>query len=106
MSNERKLGLLLTTSPEHASTHTLIKLAEAALRKGVEVRIFLMCDGVLNVNHVPFLSLIDSGAKICLCQQNLNERFQDEVDGITLGSQYDLERSRQSVPNEVVFGCS
>lgn len=103
MNDERKLGLLLTTSPEHANTRTLIKLVEAALRKGVEVRIFLMCDGVLNVNHVPFLSLIDSGAKICLCQQNLNERFQDEVDGITLGSQYDFACNVRDVDKLLAF---
>jgi len=86
----KRLGILLTTSPEHANTHSVIRVAEAALRRGIEVRIFLMCDGVLNVNHVPFLSLLDKGANICLCQQNLNERFQDETNGVMLGSQYDF----------------
>ncbi len=90
MSDDRKLGILLTTSPEHANTHTVIKLAEAGLAKGMEVRIFLMCDGVLNSNHLPFLHLLDRGAQICVCEQNLNERFQDETNGIKLGSQYDF----------------
>ena len=103
MSSGKKLGLLLTTSPEHANTHTVIKLAEAAVRKGVEVQIFLMCDGVLNVNHVPFLSLIDNGVQICLCQQNLNERFQDEVDGIRLGSQYDFASNVRDMDRLLAF---
>jgi sulfur relay (sulfurtransferase) complex TusBCD TusD component (DsrE family) len=90
MSGKRKLGILLTTSPEHANTQTVIKIAEAALEKDTEVRIFLMCDGVLNCNQIPLLKLLDKGAQICLCQQNLNERFQDEANGVTLGSQYDL----------------
>jgi sulfur relay (sulfurtransferase) complex TusBCD TusD component (DsrE family) len=90
MTTGKKLGLLLTTSPEHANTNTVIKLAEAALDKGIEVRIFLMCDGVFNIHRISFLKLLDRGADVCLCQQNLNERFQDEVEGITMGSQYDL----------------
>ncbi len=101
--NQKKLGILLTTSPEDANTHSVIRLAEAALRQGVEVRIFLMCDGVLNVNHVPFLSLLDKGANICLCQQNLNERFLDETNGVVLGSQYDFACNVRAVDRVVAF---
>lgn len=103
MSDAPKLGLLLTTSQEHANTNTVIKIAEAALEKGIEVRIFLMCDGVLNVNHLPFLSLPDKGAHVCLCQQNLNERFQDGVHNITLGSQYDLAQNISEVDRLLAF---
>ncbi len=102
-ADRRKLGILLTTSPEHSNTNTAIKLAEAALQKGVEVRIFLMCDGVLNINHLPFLYLTDKGADICLCQQNLNERFQDEVDGIVMGSQYDFACSVRDAERVLSF---
>jgi sulfur relay (sulfurtransferase) complex TusBCD TusD component (DsrE family) len=101
--SEKKLGLLLTTSPEHANTRSVIRIAEAALRQGIEVRIFLMCDGVLNVNHVPFLSLLDKGANICLCQQNLNERFLDETNGVTLGGQYDFACSIRVVDRVLAF---
>ncbi len=89
MSEKKKLGMVLTTSPEHANTNTVIKLAEAALEKGVEVKIFLMCDGVYNIHNISFLRLADKGAKLSLCTQTLNERFQDETDDVEMGSQYD-----------------
>jgi len=103
VSERKKLGLLLTTSPEHANTNTVIRLARAALEKGVEVRIFLMCDGVFNINHLPFLKLTDRGAHICLCQQNLNERFQDEADEIIMGSQYDLAQNIREIDKLLAF---
>ncbi len=103
MSDQKKLGLFLTTSPESANTNTVIRLAEAALEKGVDVRIFLSCDGVLNINHISFLRLTDKGAKICLCQQNLNERFQDEADDVTMGSLYDLSRAAGEVDKLLAF---
>ncbi len=103
MNEKRKLGILLTTSPEHANTHSVIKISEAALKSGVEVRIFLMCDGVLNVNHAPFLQLLSKGAQICLCQQNLNERFLDDANGVTLGSQYDFACNVREVSRLLAF---
>ncbi len=103
MNEGGKLGLLLTTSPEHANTNTVIRLAKAARKKGVEVRIFLMCDGVLNINDISFLKLLDDGVQICLCQQNLNERFQDEADGVKLGSQYDLACNVREVDRLLAF---
>lgn len=103
MSEKKKLGLLLTTSPEHANTNTVIKLARAALKKGIEVHIFLSCDGVFNINEISFLRLTDEGAEICLCQQNLNERFQDGADEIRMGSQYDLARNINEVDKLLAF---
>jgi sulfur relay (sulfurtransferase) complex TusBCD TusD component (DsrE family) len=103
MNETRKLGILLTTSPEHANTNTVIKLVKAAREKGIEVEIFLMCDGVLNINDISFLRLLDCDAAICLCQQNLNERFQDEAEGIKMGSQYDFACSIRDVDRLVAF---
>jgi sulfur relay (sulfurtransferase) complex TusBCD TusD component (DsrE family) len=100
---KKKLGILLTTSPEHANTHSVIKLAEAALEQGIDVRIFLMCDGVLNVNHPPFFSLLDKGADICLCEQNLNERYQDETNGVRLGGLYDFACNVRDVDRVITF---
>ena len=103
MSESRKLGLLLTTSPEHANTNTVIKLADAALAKGIEVRIFIMCDGVYNIHNISFLQLVDKGAKICLCSHNLNERFQDETDDVEMGSQYDFAQHVGEVDKLLAF---
>ena len=103
MGEDRKLGLLLTTSPEHANTNSVIKLAEAALAKGVEVRVFLMCDGVFNIHNISFLQLTDKGAQVCLCQQNLNERFQDETDDVIMGSQYDFAQNVHEIDRLLAF---
>ena len=95
--------MLLTTSPESANTNTVIKLAEAALAKGVDVKIFIMCDGVYNIHNILFLQLADKGAKICLCSQNLNERFQDETDDVEMGSQYDFAQHVGEVDKLLAF---
>jgi len=42
----QKLGILLSTGPHSENVHTAIRIAEAALHQGKEVRIFLMGDGV------------------------------------------------------------
>lgn len=86
----KKLGILLTTSPESENTYTCIRLAEAALAAAKEVHIFLMCDGVYNIYHKEFLTLREKGAKITLCDFNAQERAIEERDGIVFGSQYDL----------------
>jgi hypothetical protein len=85
-----KLGLFLSTSPEHENTHTVRKLAEAALERGLEVRIFLMCDGVHNAFGSGFEELVEKGAQVVLCSHNLAERQRPKIEGtIVCGSQYD-----------------
>jgi sulfur relay (sulfurtransferase) complex TusBCD TusD component (DsrE family) len=87
---KQRLGILLTTSPESENTFTVIKLTEAAVSQGKEVRIFLMCDGVHNINNPDFTSLLDKGATITLCAHNASERHVEKKEGINFGSQYDL----------------
>ncbi len=71
------LAILLTTSPEHENTHTVIKLAEAAIAMGKDVQIFMMCDGVYNVYNSDIVSLKDKGAEISVCEHNSAERAVD-----------------------------
>ena len=42
----RKLGLLLSTAPSHPSVETVVQLAQAALRRKIDVYIYLIDDGV------------------------------------------------------------
>ncbi|MBI3328906.1 MAG: DsrE family protein [Nitrospinae bacterium] len=85
-----KLGVLLTTSPESENTHTVIKLAEAAIARGSEVDIFIMCDGVHNAFDTRFEGLVAQGVRIVLCSHNLSERQRPKIEGaIVCGSQYD-----------------
>ncbi len=64
----RKLGLLLSTAPSHPSVETVVQLAQAALRRGVEVYLYLIDEGVKSVTDQRYLGLIDAGVEdICLC---------------------------------------
>ncbi len=86
----RTLGILLTTSPEHEDASTAVRLAEAALAQGIEVKIFVMCDGVYQLSNPVFLGLKQRGAELCMCAQNAVERQVDKRPEVISGSQYDL----------------
>jgi sulfur relay (sulfurtransferase) complex TusBCD TusD component (DsrE family) len=63
----RKLGLLLSTPPSHPSVETVVQLAQAALRKGIDVYLYLIDEGVKTAVDQRYLGLIDSGAKMSVC---------------------------------------
>ena len=86
----RTLGILLTTSPEHEDASTAVRLAEAALAKGIGVKIFVMCDGVYQLSNPLFLSLKERGAELCMCAHNAVERQVAKRPEVISGSQYDL----------------
>ena len=94
-----KLGILLTTSPEHQDAYTVVQLAKATLNQGHEVSFYIMDDGVYNLRDHPknpwaseFKNLLALGAKIAVCAFNCGPRGleKDEViPGVLWGSQYD-----------------
>jgi sulfur relay (sulfurtransferase) complex TusBCD TusD component (DsrE family) len=63
----RKLGLLLSTPPSHPSVETVVQLAQAALRGGVEVYLYLIDEGVKTAVDQRYLGLIDAGVKMSVC---------------------------------------
>lgn len=63
----RKLGLLLSTPPSHPSVETVFELAQAALRQGVEVYLYLIDEGVRTATDKRYLGLIDAGVKMSVC---------------------------------------
>ena len=63
----RKLGLLLSTPPSHPSVETVVQLAQAALRGGVEVYLYLIDEGVKTAVDQRYLGLIDAGVKMSIC---------------------------------------
>lgn len=87
---QKKLGILLTTSPESENTHTVIRLTEAALSAGVAVEMFLMCDGVYHLNDPRLAELSAKGAKVVVCAHNAIERKVERKDFVHWGSQHDL----------------
>jgi hypothetical protein len=99
-----KLGLFLSTSPEHENTHTVIQLTEAARAQGREVAIFIMCDGVHNALLPEFEALVDKGARIVLCSHNLAQRHRPKIEGaIACGSQYDHAQLVHDVDRYLAF---
>ena len=63
----RKLGLLLSTAPSHSSVETVVQLAQAALRRGVEVYLYLIDEGVKSAIDQRYIGLIDAGVKMSVC---------------------------------------
>jgi sulfur relay (sulfurtransferase) complex TusBCD TusD component (DsrE family) len=86
----KTLGILLATSPEHEDASTAVRLAEAALAQGIEVKIFVMCDGVYQLTNPLFLALQSQGAELCMCAHNAVERDVAKQPEVISGSQYDL----------------
>ncbi len=87
---KKKLGILLTTSSESEDVRTVIKLSEAALRKNMDVEIFLMADGVYNLKFENFIKLSSKGVRIVVCAHNAIERGINKIDEVVWGSQWDL----------------
>jgi hypothetical protein len=99
-----RLGFFLSTSPEHENTQTVVKLAEAAMQRGIDVSIFIMCDGVHNAFTSAFASLALQGARLVLCSHNLGERQRPKIEGaIVCGSQYDHAQLVSGVQRYLAF---
>ena len=62
-----KLGLLLSTPPSHPSVETVVQLAQAALRRGIEVYLYLIDEGVKTVVDQRYLGLVDAGVRMSVC---------------------------------------
>ena len=99
-----KLGILLTTSPENENTNTVIEISKAARDEGHEVSIFLMYDGVYNVNKKEFADLVIKGVDIAICAFNAEQRKVARVEGILFGSQYDHACIASDVDRFISFG--
>jgi len=63
----QKLGLLLSTAPSHSSVDIVVKLAEAAVRQGIEVYLYLIDEGVKSFKDARFSRLLDGGVKMSVC---------------------------------------
>ena len=63
----RKLGLLLSTGPSHSSVDIVAKLADAAVRQGVEVYLYLIDEGVKSLKDARFSHLLEGGVKMSVC---------------------------------------
>ena len=63
----KKLGILLSTPPGNPNAETVRKLGEEALRSGVDVYLYLIDEGVKNLQNPSLVELASSGAKFFVC---------------------------------------
>jgi sulfur relay (sulfurtransferase) complex TusBCD TusD component (DsrE family) len=71
---KRKLGLMVSTGPEHANFDTAVGLGRAALDRGAEVYLYLIDDGVAGVEDARVQGLADRGAKLFVCAYGCQKR--------------------------------
>lgn len=71
---KRKLGVLLSTAPDHPNLDTCLKLSEAALRAGVDLYLYLIDDGVRAIDDERILALSRRGTKLFVCAYGCQRR--------------------------------
>jgi len=63
----KKLGILLSLPPSHPNAETVVRLTEEALRMHVDVYLYLIDEGVKNLENPAILNLPTLGAKLNVC---------------------------------------
>ncbi len=96
----RRLGLLLSTPPSHPSVETVVQLALSALRRGVEVYIYLIDEGVKVATDPRYIGLINTGAKMSVCAYGCQ---QHGVPTVSIDSRASL--SGLVVLSGIIDGC-
>jgi hypothetical protein len=70
----RKLGVLLSTRPEHPNLDTCLGLGRAALDRGADLYLYLVDDGVANIDDDRIQDLGRRGAKLFVCAYGCQRR--------------------------------
>lgn len=103
-------AFLLTSGPERQDRHTLAQLAEAALRLGHRVRIFIMGDGVvhrdwLNERFAAAIEAGDGRCEVAVCAHNaLTCGLKEAAGGLIWGSQSEWARYVNEADRVIAFG--
>ena len=64
---KKKLGILLSTAPSHPNAETVTRLSEEALSSNVDVYLYLIDEGVLNLPNPRLLAMASQGVKLNVC---------------------------------------
>jgi sulfur relay (sulfurtransferase) complex TusBCD TusD component (DsrE family) len=70
----KKLGLMLSTGPEHSNLRTALGLSRAALDRGADLYLYLIDDGVLAKDRPEILELAERGARLFVCAYGCQKR--------------------------------
>jgi len=84
----RTLAILLCHGPDSADARRAAHLIAAATEKGIVPRLFLMADGVHNVDRGPLAEWVGRVA-ITVCSVNAQAAGTAPRFGVRFGSQYD-----------------
>ena len=71
---KKKLGLLLSTKPDHPNFARVLRLAGAALDKGVRVYLYCIDDAVMGVAQPELQALQARGLKLYACAYGAQRR--------------------------------
>ncbi len=71
---KKKLGILLSTPPEDKNLTTVSSLADEALRQGVDTYLYLVDEGVRNLDRPEIEMLRQNGVKLFLCAYGAQRR--------------------------------
>ena len=70
----KKLGLLISTRPDHPNFNRGLKLAEAAIDEGVDVYLYCIDDAVPGVESERLQALKERGLKLYACAYGAHKR--------------------------------
>lgn len=73
-TTKRKLGLMVSTAPDHPNLSTALGLATAALDRGHDVYVYLIDDGVAAIEDRRLLALGERGARLFVCAYGCQKR--------------------------------
>lgn len=89
-----KLGILVLSRQHRNDLKSISLLAQVAAKRGIQVEMFLMGDGVLHLGDPCLERAIRNGAKISFCALNAMQRGLDQDPRYPWGahesSQYEL----------------
>ena len=71
---KKKLGILLSTGPEHPNLNTAVGLGKAALERGADLYLYLIDDGVRALEDPRIRTLPDRGARLFVCAYGCQKR--------------------------------
>ena len=71
---KKKLGILLSTGPEHPNLETALGLGTAALARGADLYLYLIDDGVRVLGDPRLRQLPAGGAKLFVCAYGCQKR--------------------------------
>ncbi len=71
---KKKLGILLSTAPENRNLNTVFSLAKEALHQGIDTYLYLIDDGVQNLDRPEMETLCRNGVKLFLCAYGAQRR--------------------------------